>query len=120
MSIEELAKSYLDLKLQKEEKSRYINYDMASHLRSLQKTDSTPSKLEVIRFKSEIQAEEDFYDQLVVELNEKAEELKPLLIEANVRDHNPLVIHVQGQTHFDTYLDDDDNIVSSGYYSLLT
>ena len=120
MEIKELATSYLETLLRLKEKRRFINYDLANRLKVLEQNNNTvEGKLAILQFKGEINANEELYSQYEGELNEIKAELKPILIELNANIFDPLRVQANGKTHFDTYIDENGDIQSPGYFTLL-
>lgn len=119
MDIKQLAASYLETKLRKDEKRRQIDYDYAGQLRALKQAANTvDGKVAVLKKQGEINAEEELHEQYDVELKNLSAELKPLLEEVNATRMDPLRVNVSGNIHFDTFLEDGE-IVSPGYFELI-
>ncbi len=120
MKVKELATSYLETLLRLKEKRRFIDYDLASHLKVLeQNSNAVEGKLAILQFKGEINANEELYSQYIAELNVIEAELKPMLIELNATRLDPLRVQANGRTHFDTFIDEKGDIKSPGYFTLL-
>ena len=117
--IKALANDFLEIRENVNEKRRYIDYDMAQHLTKIEenKDGTVESTLAVIKFKSEIEAEESHYSELQQQLLDITKDLKPLLVEVNATRDNPLITHVEGRTYHDTYLDENGDVQNRGLYT---
>lgn len=119
MNIKELAERFLRLKIDSEEKRRYIDFDRKNVLKDLEKENSIEKKLKVLHFKDETQQEELLYQQLIDELREVIEDIKPILQKVNANRNEPMTTHVHDKTYFDVFLDEEGEIQSFGYYTKL-
>jgi len=117
MDAHDLSISFLEIKTKKDELRRLIDYDMKNELADLEKNQSLEGKLRVIRYKSEIQAMEQSYENANDELGKTERELKPILHEIDARVDNQLMTHIQDDSYIYTYLDDKGEIVVNGPYS---
>lgn len=115
----ELAKYYKETKESLENQRRAIDFDMANILKNLQQDHSTEGKLKVLYYKSEIQQAEVAYDDRVSELESIDKDLKPILVEINANINDPLLIHLEGRSYFDTYLNENKQIVTTPEYTKL-
>lgn len=118
MEIKILAARFLELRTQRDEKRRFIDYDMKNQLKRLEADQgNVEAKLRILTFKDQIEAEEVFYQQISDELLEVIEELKPYLINLNAHANDPLTTHVHDKTYFDVWLDENQEIQSAGLYT---
>ncbi|WP_153847806.1 hypothetical protein [Sphingobacterium paramultivorum] len=117
MEIEKLAKHYLETKLRSVEQRRKIDYDFKRQLEELKKNTSVEGNLKLVYFRSQLQQEEQYYEDLEKELTELGRELKPTIKEIKANRETPLEVHVKERTHFDIYINEDDELVVSDYYT---
>ena len=117
--IKALANDFLEIRENVNKKRRYIDYNMAQHLTKIEenKDGTVESTLAVIKFKSEMEAEESHYSELQQQLVDITKDLKPLLVEVNATRDNPLITHVEGRTYHDTYLDENRDVQNRGLYT---
>ena len=117
--IKALANDFLEIRENVNKKRRYIDYNMAQHLTKIEenKDGTVESTLAVIKFKSEMEAEESHYSELQQQLVDITKDLKPLLVEVNATRDNPLITHVEGRTYHDTYLDENGDVQNRGLYT---
>jgi len=119
MDTKKLAHQYLETKLKLTEQRRKIDYDCKRQFEELKKDTSVDGNLRVIHFRSQIQQEEQYYEELQLELTELEKDLKPTIEETKANRDNPLRVHVQEKTYFDVYINDKDELAVSDYYTQL-
>jgi hypothetical protein len=119
MKIHELAKSYLELKNNRDEKRRVIDYELKKKLSTLKsQAFDVESRLRVSAFEDTIKNEEKLFDQYDSEFQKVAKELLSLLTELKASRKDPLRTHVHGQIYIDTFIGEDGNIVSGSYHKV--
>jgi len=118
MDIKHLATRFLEVRAQRDEKRRYIDYSMKNTLKELEADqDNIEGRLRILHFKDQVKSEEAFYQQIEDELQEVIVDLKPYLIEINANRITPLTTHVQDRTNFDVWVDENLQIQSAGLYT---
>ncbi len=120
--IEKLAREFLTLKKKKIEKRRYIDYDMVGHLRNLNQSNLglVENTFQVKSYELEIESHESEYNDISNELYENTKDLSPLLAALKASRENPLIVHVNGKTYFDVFLDENGVIQSRDFYTDLS
>lgn len=118
--VNQLAETFLLTKHKKDEQRRIIDFDLSKQLNELKKDRSTQGSLRVLQFKSKIEAEEAYYEELTTELQEIENDLFPILQEINANRLDPLTTHVKDRTYFDTFLNEKGEIISPGLYTKIS
>ena len=117
--INELAAKLLDTKGRRDEKERYVNYKIPAQLKEMQKNVSNvDDRIRLAKFEEECKVHTDILSGLETEVKDIEDDLKPLLIKFNATRLDPLRIHVQGDTYFDTFYEDGE-VISSGKYTMV-
>ncbi|WP_316743755.1 hypothetical protein [Pedobacter antarcticus] len=68
----------------------------------------------------EIESHESEYNDISNELYENTKDLSPLLAALKASRENPLIVHVNGKTYFDVFLDENGVIQSRDFYTDLS
>jgi hypothetical protein len=120
MEIKEIATTFFDLKEKLKEKRRIIDFVHKKHLLDLEKQAiGVEGRLRIMKFKDEVRADETLYEQYLAEIKEVGYELLPILKELKATQLDPLRIHVEGNTYFSLWVDENGEIQSPGLYTNL-